>query len=117
MLLLNKHLQLLFLKLTVHITNFSAPFHVNLMTRFTLSFQANQLTCTVSEKCVLVHILEPMLTFTTPSIQTTQCCVSTNNKIIAFTVQGVGKGGGGLSVQRPNSSYLTFFKFLCDHNT
>jgi hypothetical protein len=91
MLLVNKHLKLLFLKLTKHITNFSAPFHMNLMTWFTLSFQANQFTCTVSEKCVLVHTAEPMLTCTTHSIWTTQRCVSTNNKINAFTVKGVKK--------------------------
>jgi len=31
MLLLNEHLELLSLKFTMHITNFSATFHVNLM--------------------------------------------------------------------------------------
>ena len=36
------------------------PFHVNLKTWFTIPFQANQFTCTVSEKYVLVHILEAM---------------------------------------------------------
>jgi len=38
-----------------------------------------------------IKFLEPMLTFTTHSIQTTQCCVSTNNKVTPFTVQGVKK--------------------------
>jgi len=38
---------------------------------------------------LLLHISEPMLTFTTYSIQTTKRFVSTNNEITAFTVQGV----------------------------
>lgn len=46
MLTLNKHLKLLFLRFTVCVTNFSAPFHMNFKTLFTPPppFQANQIT-------------------------------------------------------------------------
>lgn len=52
-------------------------------------FQENQFTCTASEKCFLVHVLEPMVTYTTHSMQTTKHYISTNNKITAVTAQDV----------------------------